>query len=243
MLQGLSKAKVASWMFLTIFVVAALESCGMHPPDAAPAQMNVVSLDPHSWYIMHSSGTGDHPKPLDGAAWALSLPDTDVGHLNYVETPYRITVRPQQIVMTYRVVESPEAIPVSDEEAASPCRDHDPCTPVAEFHVFFEQRDDDLYSECGRWWYRPGFRLTDVADDSYNAQPFVADGQSHTLTIPLVAESWTSVNGLGSDADFENSLTNVGYVGITFGGSDFFGHGVNVKQGTVQFQMIDYHVE
>jgi hypothetical protein len=54
---------------------------------------------------------------------------------------------------------------------------------------------------------------------------------------------WTSVTGRGTSADFESALMNAGYVGMTFGGSDFFGHGVNVKQGTVQFQLIEYRVE
>ena len=58
-----------------------------------------------------------------------------------------------------------------------------------------------------------------------------------------MADQWTSVTGLGTASDFEAALMNVGYVGITFGGTDFFGHGVYVKQGNVQFQMIDYRVE
>jgi hypothetical protein len=139
-------------------------------------------------------------------------------------------------------VESPGAIPISSEAAASPCRDHNPCTPVAAFHVFFEQVGDDLTSETGRWWYKPGFRLTDVPDDSYDAQPFVADGQPHTIAIPLTADMWTSVTGHGTAADFEAALKNVGYVGMTFGGSDFFGHGVEMMQGTVRFELFDYNV-
>lgn len=85
--------------------------------------------------------------------------------------------------------------------------------------------------------------MTDVSDDSYDAQLFVADGQPHTITVPLTAEMWTSVTGHGTAADFEAALKNVGYVGITFGGSDFFGSGVEVRRGTVQFQMIGYSLE
>jgi uncharacterized protein YndB with AHSA1/START domain len=213
----------------------------MHPTDIASAQMSVVSQDPESWDILYSAGAADHPT-APPTAWAISLPNAG-GHLNYVKTPYRTTVRPQQIVLTFRIEESPGAIPVSSEADASPCRDRNPCTPVAEFHVFFEQQGDDLTSESGRWWYTSGFRLTNVPDDSYDAQPFMADGQPHTIDIPLSAEVWTSVTGRGTAADFEAALKNIGYVGITFGGSDFFGHGVDVEQGTVQFQLINYTVE
>jgi hypothetical protein len=229
---------------LMLVISLLLDGCiflrGQHPPGVDPAQLGVVAQEPQSWYILYSSGAGDH-STAPPTAWAISLPDAG-GHLNYVETPFRSTVRPQQIALTYQVVESPGAIPISSEAAASPCRDHNPCTPVAEFHVFFEQVGDDLTSETGRWWYKPGFRLTDVPDDSYDAQPFVADGQPHTIAIPLTADMWTSVTGHGTAADFEAALKNVGYVGMTFGGSDFFGHGVEMKQGTVRFELFDYNV-
>jgi len=226
---------------LTFSLAAALGGCGAMGPKGASAQIGVVSQDAHSWSILYSEGTPAHPA-APPASWAVSLPSAG-GHLNYVQVPYRAAARPQQIVLTFQVLESSDAIPVSYDAKGSPCRDHDPCTPVAEFHVFFEQQGDDLTSECGRWWYKPGFRLTDARDDSYDVQPFVGDGQPHTITIPLTAEMWTSVNGLGTAAGFEAALMNVGYVGITFGGSDYFGHGVDVEEGTVQFQMIDFQVE
>jgi len=38
-------------------------------------------------------------------------------------------------------------------------------------------------------------------------------------------------------------LANVGHVEVAFGGSDFFGHGVDVVQGTVRFAMTNYTLE
>jgi hypothetical protein len=190
---------------------------------------------------LYSAGTSDHPA-APPTAWAISLPAPG-GHLNYVQTQFWVATQPQQIVLTFQVTESPDAIPVSTNPVASPCRDHNPCTPVAEFHVFFERQGDNLDSECGRWWYKPGFRLTNLPDDSYDAQEFVADGQPHTVVIPLIADQWTSVTGKGTAADFQASLMNVGNVGITFGGSDFFGEGVDVEQGTVQFRVLEFNVQ
>ena len=215
--------------FLVLAVAIAMAGCGGTTglPRAASVGSGVVSLDPQSWYILYSAQTADHPT-APPAAWNVSLPGTG-GHLNYVQTSYRTNTRPQQIVVTFQVSESPDAIPVAFEAVASPCRDHDPCTPVAEFHVFFEQQGDDLSSEIGRWWYKPGFRLTNLPDDSYDAQTFVADGQPHTVTIPLSADQWTSVTGQGTASDFESALMNIGYVGVTFGGSDYFG-GATVGQ-------------
>ena len=236
---ALARVRVA----IIVLSVLALVGCSgvSTSQDVLPAHLDSVSLDPEAWHIFYSSGITDGVQAMSGAAWSLTLPNR--GHLNYVATPYRTSGRPRQIVFSYRVVESPGAIPISYEPTASPCRDHNPCTPVAEFHIFFEQRDDDLTSECGRWWFKPGFRITDVPDASYTAQPFVADGEPHTQAVPLDYTDWTSVTGRGTSDDFEKSLNNVGYVGITFGGSDFFGHGVQVKQGSVKFELIDYRIE
>lgn len=229
-----------SWCFIVVIALL-LMGCGSgRPPDIASAQSDFASLSPQSWDIMYSEGTPDHPDAAADAAWTVSIP-TD-GLLSYVQTPYPATTRPQQIVMRYRIVASPDSIPYSSEAHASPCRDHNPCTPVAEFHVFFWQRDAD-FSELGRWWNKEGFRLTNVPDDSFDAQPFVADGQVHAITIPLIADQWTSVTGKGSPADFERALQNIGWVGITFGGSDFFAQGVTMGQGTLQFEMVDFRVE
>ena len=221
-----------------------MSGCGGQagPPSVAPAQTGtgVVSHEAQFWEVRYSEGTADHPMSPP-TEWAIQLPSAG-GHLNNVQTPFRPASRPHQILLTFRVTASPDAIPVSAVAAASPCRDHDPCTPVADFHVFIEVLGDNG-SETGRWWNKTGFRLTDLPDDSYDAQQFVADGQPHTVTIPLRADQWTSVTGHGTEADFESALMNVGYVGLTFGGSDFFGTGVTVEQGTVQFQMIDFEIQ
>jgi len=232
-----------SKLWRLVLLAIAVGGCGGvgGPPNVTPAQMGIVSQDAKSWYILYSAGTTDHPV-VPPTAWAIDIPSAG-GHLNYVQTPFRTTERPRQIVMTFQVVESADAIPVSSKAPASPCRDHNPCTPVAEFHIFIEQQGDNLSSEIGRWWCKRGFRLTNVSDDSFDAQEFVADGQPHTITIPLSADQWTSVSGHGTPADFETALANIGYVGVTFGGSDFFGEGVDVRQGTAQFRMIELRVE
>mgnify|MGYP005812460385 CR=1 FL=1 len=237
--HNLSNVRKAT-VVITVFALM-LAGCGaLGAPDVAPQQVGVVSQHPEAWYVLYSEGTSEHPQALSGAAWGMSLPSS--GHLNYLQTPYRTVGRPAQIVMTYKITASSDAVPVSDN-TASPCREHNPCTPVAEFRVYFQQAGSDLKDECGRWWYKPGFRLTDVADASFTPDPFVADGQLHTISIPLNAQLWTSVSGKGKASDFEAALKNAGWVGITFGGTDFFGHGVYMKQGTAQFEMVSYHLE
>lgn len=228
-------------VILTLLIV--LVGCGGSSiPSTEPAQHGVVSLNAGDWQIFHSSGTPSNPTP-DGSGWYVDFPATP-GHLNYVEVPYRTTAVPHTIRVTYKIEMSADAIPYSVDTAGSPCRDHNPCTPVAEFHVFMEVPGDDLSTELGRWWYKPGFRITNLSNDSYDADPWVADGQIHTATIPLDYSLWTSVTGKGSASDFAAFLNGgIGWVGMTFGGSDFFGHGVAVQSGSVRFIMIDYEVQ
>ena len=66
-----------------------------------------------------------------------------------------------------------------------------------------------------------------------------------TLTIPLRPHHWSSVFGKVGDQDtttiagFDQALENANYLGVTFGGGCFFGHGVNISGGTAQFKILN----
>ena len=86
--------------------------------------------------------------------------------------------------------------------------------------------------EFDRWWSNPvGYDLT--------------VGGTMTLTIPLRPHNWSSVFGKVGDQDastiagFDQALENANYLGVTFGGGCFFGHGVNVSGGTAQFKILN----
>ena len=107
------------------------------------------------------------------------------------------------------------------------------CVTPATARPFIWANDND-FGEFSRWWSDPtAFTL--------------ADG-SQTMTIPLTPERWSSVFGkLGtydeaSLAGFNAALENVSSLGLTFGGGCFFGHGVNVSNGTARFILLDYSV-
>jgi hypothetical protein len=69
-----------------------------------------------------------------------------------------------------------------------------------------------------------------------------------TLTVPLTPDQWSSVYGkvenynADSLAGFEDALRNLGEIGMTFGGGCFFGHGVNVSDGTAHIALISYTI-
>ena len=93
---------------------------------------------------------------------------------------------------------------------------------------------DDWSSEYGRWWSNPiAYELT---------------AGSTTLTVPLTSDAWSDVNGRFGNYDaataaaFNDAITHMTKVGLTFGGGCFFGHGVSVSNGTANFYLTDYEV-
>src|ERR1700736_6734162 len=78
---------------LVILSLALIAGCGITaPPNARPAQMDVVSLDPQTWYISYSSGVPSHPSSDPLGAWSFQFPNG--GHVNYIQTPFNDTTIP-----------------------------------------------------------------------------------------------------------------------------------------------------
>jgi hypothetical protein len=110
------------------------------------------------------------------------------------------------------------------------------CTTPATVRLFLERRNDNFSAEFYRWWANP---------TAYDLQP---TSGNVTLTVPLAPDQWSSVYGKAGNYDataragFQDALTDLERVGMTFGGGCFFGHGVNVSGGTARFVLIDYTV-
>src|SRR5439155_16387434 len=80
---------------------------------------------------------------------------------------------------------------------------------------------DDWSAEYGRWWSNPiAYELT---------------AGSTTLTVPLTSDAWSDVNGRFGNYDaataaaFNDAITHMTKVGLTFAGGCFFGHGVRCR--------------
>lgn len=89
---------------------------------------------------------------------------------------------------------------------------------IPRVRLFFQREGDDGMAghatQYYRWWSNPGSAI-------------LAPG-TFTLSVPLQPPLWSSVLGKGGSANpeaFRDALSNVQYVGFTFGGN-FFGHGV-----------------
>ena len=190
--------------------------------DAAPQTMNAVSLKPQDWQFFYGADLGTSPAASTQGAWAFQLPDQP-GAVDYLETPFQTTKTPASITITFEVDSTePQYNGAVDPTDTNP----------AHFHLFFERKDDGSLSNPEyRWWCgQSGYQL--------------GSNDNHVLTItcPLTYDHWTDVYGQQDAAGFKDALNNVAWVGLTFGGNNYFGHGVDLTGGQAQFVLINYQV-
>jgi hypothetical protein len=94
--------------------------------------------------------------------------------------------------------------------------------------------NDNGNGNFDRWWSNP--------------RAFALAAGATTISVPLQAEHWSSVDGKFGNADaatrfgFERALLNVTRLGLTFGGGCSFGHGIRVSGGTATFMLTEYAV-
>lgn len=203
-------------------LAVALLASGCAPvPNIAPKAPNVVSLDPWDWYIFHSHDMPMHPIHAQDGAWALPFPSDD-GHVNYVQTPFNATEVLHNVTIVFRMESDAPQYRVLDPT------DHPPAT----VHLFFEQKNDDLRDPNGRWWAT--WSHYDLGSQDNTTIRFV---------IPLTPDQWTNVHGERDAQAFYASLANVGWIGITFGGQFFFGHGVALTGGNARYVLVELGVD
>jgi hypothetical protein len=192
------------------------------PPNIPPQEPNVVSLAPQNWYIYYSEGTRSNPSADGAGTWSLEFPSSETnGHVNYVQTPFNSTTALHNVSMTFRVDSSEAQYVVLDPGDILP----------ATFHLFIEQKGDDLSNPNGRWWAQTG---------GYNLGSH--DNETITLSVPLTADQWTNVYGQYDAQEFPNALENIGWIGVTYGGQFFWGHGVATSAGSAKFVLVDFQV-
>ena len=216
------RIQLACRMTSILAVLACLypAGCGIQPPpNISPQQPNVISLAQGNWYIYYSSGTPAHPAVDPDGVWSVEFPIT--GHVNYVQTPYYTTTTPHNVTVVFRVESHAPVYWLADSADILP----------ATVHVFFEQKNDDLINPDGRWWAQSS--VYDLGSQ---------DNTTITLILPLIPEQWSNVYGKHDAQSFYAALANVGWIGITCGGQNFWGHGVGLQSGTAKYVLVDFEV-
>lgn len=115
-------------------------------------------------------------------------------------------------------------------------RDQTAAFPPPGFRLWFQRKGDDWSATIGggsyRWWSTDRRNLADEL------------GTVRAIQVPLTPDRWTNVIGRSGTADpggFAAALQNCGSVGMTFGGGNFAGHGVNLLSGSAVFDMRQFY--
>lgn len=189
---------------------------------------DVLSLQPQDWDIHYSPGMPAHPSPAADGAWFFDFP-VDPGSVHYVSVPYNQSVQHKSVSLTFRVTTSEAPFYNSLDTG---CNN----TP-AHVRLYLQRRDDDMQSDGYRWWSNPA---------SYELG--TNDNQVITIEVSLTADKWSGLYGEFGHSSaqarqwFQATLSNLGRIGMTFGGGCSFGHGVNVSGGSARFTLIRFEV-
>lgn len=207
------------YLALISFLSLMLIGCPSTTPPLAPSIQ--VSQQASNWSLLYGSGTPSHPTSL-ATGWEFAFP-VGSGSVNYVTVPFEAAhpILGRTLVATF-VVESTNAVYVPANGTDGP----------PSMHLYMQRQGDNLSAQgvyqYYRWWCANGYDLG------------AKDNQVVAISCPLVSTSWTSVYGQQDAAEFAAALSNLAYVGVTFGGSDGYGHGVYLAQGSATFTMLSY---
>lgn len=209
--------QAAAFLLLAAVSLIGIASCGgaYTPPSVA----NTVDMDAAHWSLLYGAGTPSHPATAQ-PGWQFDIPAAP-GSVHYVVAPFNATedLTGMTLTITFRVVSSQPAYSANVEAGES---------GPPSFHMFLERSNDDFTNQYYRWWCSAGGYLLGTQDN-----------QTITLSCPLNYTSWSSVYNQSDQAHFTDTLKNLGGVGVTFGGTGGWGHGVNLLSGSAQFQLLD----
>jgi hypothetical protein len=202
-------------------LLAGVMFIGMAGCGAMPAP-NIVDMDPAHWNLLYGSGMPSHPGTSQ-AGWQFNIP-APPGSVHYVVVPFNATedLTGKTLIITFRVV-SNEPVYNSNVERGE--------SGPPSFHLFIERLNDDFTNQYYRWWCGSGGYTLGTQDN-----------QTITISCPLTFTSWSSVYNEVNQTQFTDTLNNLGLVGVTFGGTGGWGHGVNLLGGSAQFQLLDARI-
>ena len=113
--------------------------------------------------------------------------------------------------------------------------DGNTCTPAVAFvRPYFKSNLKGDFAATNYWWANPThYTFVNGTTDTI------------TLAVPVATGNWSDWNGEADStvvAAFAQAVTNVGQIGLSFGGGCFFANGVGLSAGTASFLLTSYTV-
>ena len=213
--------KKSNLLTTSFFILFAVSCKSPTAPSPTPI---TLSLQASAWQTISEP----QPFPLanDGAALTFEFPSS--GSMNYLFTASPLKIVHGTLSVSVRVSASGPVVFNSLDPQTAACAIPSSARP-------FLWANDNGNGDYDRWWS--------------NQQAFTLAAGAATITVPLTADAWSSVNGKIGNADgptkfaFDKALLNVSRFGVTFGGGCSFGHGINVSGGTATFAVTEYRIQ
>jgi hypothetical protein len=207
--------------------LTALAACGSNNPTPLPLPPPVIGGS--GWQITHSST----PVPQvvnDGFDFPVCAPNANSTWVSYFELPFtRDISQAASMSVTYTL-----------NGTNSPTFDHSTpnnvSTGAAMISLLLHRAGDDLSGAGSMAYYRWFGPIL------HDPPVYPLDFGTHIVTVPLTLTSW------GSLADqqqqwFDLTRSNMGWIGVVFGGGDFYSHGVCMATGTAHFHLDGYAIQ
>ncbi len=201
-----------------------LSGCGSNNPTPPPVPPPPV---PSSWQITHSSAVP--PAVADGFDFPVCAPNANSTWISYFELPFTTDISQKtSLSVTYTMTGT-----------GGPTFDHSTpnnvSTGPAAIYLMLHRAGDNL-SGAGDYayyrWFGPVLKDPPVYPLNFG---------TNTLTVPFVLTDWASLADQQQQW-FDLTRSNMGSIGVVFGGGDFYSHGVCTATGTAHFHIDGYTV-
>lgn len=220
--QGLVFGFLSVPIIILILLLAACGSSNNPPPPSPPPPPAT------SWHITQSS----QPPPVvsaDGFDFPLAA-NANTKWVSYFELPFTTDIsRLTSISVTYTLTGDN---PVFDHSTPN-----NVSTGPAAIYVMLHRAGDNMTGQGDYAYYRwfgPILKSPPV---------YPLELGTHTITLPLNdLLSWASLADQQQEW-FDLTRSNMGSIGVTFGGGDFYSHGICVTSGAAHFHLDGYSIQ
>lgn len=183
------------------------------------------TIEAGKWQFRYSTGMPRSPSPAIGGGFEFIFPGM-ANEVDYLTTPVRMAAKVRARITLSVDTSSGEPVFWAHNDAGGYCQ-------PGFVRIMLQKYKDDMRNADGRWWASVAFQI---------ASPAMV-----MMEIPITDLSkWSNVYGQFASTrpdKFKSTMSNLGNVGVTFGGCNNFGHGVNTTGGVAKMTVTEFIVE
>ena len=181
------------------------------------------------WYFQYFKNMPKNPTSNGAGGWYFDFPDIN-GAVSYVtDTPPK-SLLPKVISKPYSLKIKGKITASEDAVFDYKTEDFNTCVVPATVRLLMMK---NMYGEYNRWWAKEGIELKNGAFE---------------ISVPIDPAMWSSVYGKFGNFNAESlkgfwsAFQKKSFLGLSFGGGCFYGHGVRMSSGSARFELTSIEV-